>query len=632
MEAVAKQDVTPADPALSLRRVVSLLRPLFSRRDRLRFGLLFAIMLGGALIEMAALAVLQLFMGMIGSGRVPAVPLLGHLLEGADRSTILISGALLLGGVYLLRLVYFAGLYAFLAWVVTRQRVALSSRLFAAYQQAPYLWLMRRTSSEIQRNITGDVDAAVGRVVVPALELMLGATIAFGVTLFLVLTLPPAVLIGVAIAGLALAAVTGLSHGVLARAGQIKRAEGREALKAIQQGIGALTEARILGRTDWFHRQFRNTLQRAARATRQTIFIQRIVPLVIDTMMMLALIAVIVSIVRQAETLDAALTLAAVLAAAAVRLKQAMSRIATARNRISNAAPALPNLVAELSALDALAAPAPRRRGGATAAPFETLRFETVSFRFPGGRIAALDGVDFTIRRGENVALVGRTGSGKSTLINLVLGLIPPSEGRVLVNGQDISADLPDWRARIGYVPQSIYLIEDSIAANVALGVEPRHIDRERVLAALEQAQLAEHVATLPQGIDTNVGEHGARFSGGQRQRTGIARALYRAPQFLVFDEATSALDRETEAKVVAAVARLPGPPTILTITHRLESIRACDRLLFLDAGRLVAVGSYDSLIAEVPGFRDMALAGSGEAGGGEAGSGEAGAPTGTGP
>ena len=614
MVAVAKDDIAPEGPALSLRRVVSLLRPLFSRRDKLRFGLLFTLMLGGAMIEMAALAVLQLFMGMIASGHAPSLPILGRLGEGADTATILIWGAAALGGVYLLRLAYFSGLYAFLAWVVTRQRVALSARLFSAYQQAPYLWLMRRTSSEIQRNITGDVDAAINRVVVSALELMLGVTIAVGVSLFLVVTLPPVVLIGVAIAGLVLTAVTGLSHGVLARAGQIKRAEGREALKAIQQGVGALTEARILGRTDWFHRQFRSALQRAARATRQTIFTQRIVPLVIDTLVMLALIAIIVGIILQAQSLDAALPLAAVLAAAAVRLKQAMSRIATARNRISNAGPALTGLVAELGALDVLAPTPQRRRASAPVTPFETLRFEGASFRFPARSAVALDRVDFTIRRGEKVALVGRTGSGKSTLIHLLLGLIPPSEGRVLVNGQDIAADLPGWRARLGYVPQAIYLTEDSIAANVALGEDPRRVDRARVLAALEQAQLAGHVATLPQGIDTNVGEHGARLSGGQRQRIGIARALYRAPQVLVLDEATSALDRETEAHVMAAIARLPGPPTVLTVTHRLESIRACDRLLFLDGGRLVAEGSYDSLLAEVPGFRDMALAGTGEA------------------
>jgi ATP-binding cassette subfamily C protein len=214
-----------------------------------------------------------------------------------------------------------------------------------------------------------------------------------------------------------------------------------------------------------------------------------------------------------------------------------------------------------------------------------------------------------TIHSGESIGIVGPTGAGKTTLVDLVVGLLRPSSGRILIDGKDLSSRLPAWKRNIGYVPQSIFLIDDSLRRNIALGIGDREIDESLVQAAVRLAQLERFVAELPQGLDTSVGERGVRLSGGERQRVGIARALYHDPGLLVFDEATSALDQATEAALAEAIEALHGKKTLLVVAHRLSSVRRCDLLVFLSQGRIAACGSYDDLLRDHPDFQRMVRA-----------------------
>ena len=214
-----------------------------------------------------------------------------------------------------------------------------------------------------------------------------------------------------------------------------------------------------------------------------------------------------------------------------------------------------------------------------------------------------------TIRSGESIGIVGPTGAGKTTLVDLVVGLLRPSSGRILIDGKDRGSHLSAWKRNIGYVPQSIFLIDDSLRRNIALGIDDSEIDESRVQAAVRLAQLERFVAELPHGLDTSVGERGVRLSGGERQRVGIARALYHDPGLLVFDEATSALDHPTEAAVNEAIEALHGQKTLLVVAHRLSSVRRCDRLVFLSNGRIKACGSYDELMRDDPDFQRMVRA-----------------------
>jgi ATP-binding cassette subfamily C protein len=244
-----------------------------------------------------------------------------------------------------------------------------------------------------------------------------------------------------------------------------------------------------------------------------------------------------------------------------------------------------------------------------------TLACEDVSFRYEDAPGPALDHISFTIARGQSIGIVGPTGAGKSTLVDVLLGLLAPTSGRVTIDGQPLEGRERAWQRQIGYVPQDVYLLDDSLRRNIAFGIPDGAIDEQRLAAAVSQARLDEVIAGLPNKMETVVGENGVRLSGGQRQRVAIARALYHDPQVLVFDEATAALDNQTEREVTDAIAHLRQGPggdagtlgtrTVIAIAHRLSTVKTCDQLIYLRDGRIAGLGTYDELMSD-PGFRQL--------------------------
>jgi ABC-type multidrug transport system fused ATPase/permease subunit len=238
-----------------------------------------------------------------------------------------------------------------------------------------------------------------------------------------------------------------------------------------------------------------------------------------------------------------------------------------------------------------------RRTSEVTPLGFEVLNVQSLTFNYEGIADSVLNNVNVHIQKGEAVGFVGQSGSGKSTLIDIMLGLLEPQSGSVLINGQKISQVKTAWQKSIGYIPQAIFLMDDSLRRNIAIGIADNQIDEIAIRDALKSAQLEDFVASLPEGLDTVVGERGVRLSGGQRQRIGIARALYHRPSVLVLDEATSSLDTETEHGVMQAVQALQGDKTVIIVAHRLSTVEYCDRLYRLDAGRIVDEGTFDEVM-----------------------------------
>ncbi|MGH8914194.1 MAG: ABC transporter ATP-binding protein, partial [Acidimicrobiia bacterium] len=243
-----------------------------------------------------------------------------------------------------------------------------------------------------------------------------------------------------------------------------------------------------------------------------------------------------------------------------------------------------------------------------TSLPFRNeIALEGVGYSYAEADREAVQEVDLRIRRGDFVGICGPTGGGKTTLVDLMTGLLEPTSGVIRVDGRDIANHVRGWQVNLGVVPQNLFLLDDSLRRNIALGIPDDLIDEQAVDEAIRLAQLDDFVASLPKGLDAQVGELGVRLSGGQRQRVAIARALYRRPNVLVFDEGTSALDNVTEAQLVEMLEQVRGERTIMVVAHRLSSVRACDYIVFVDDGRVIAVAPFGELIETNPAFRDMA-------------------------
>jgi ABC-type multidrug transport system fused ATPase/permease subunit len=243
-----------------------------------------------------------------------------------------------------------------------------------------------------------------------------------------------------------------------------------------------------------------------------------------------------------------------------------------------------------------------------TREPLEDIgvRFDSVTFAYEPGGAPVLHDVSFRIQPGESVAFVGPSGAGKSTLLDIVLGLLEPTGGSVAVGGKPMRDVRSSWQQSIGYVPQDVVLLDETLRTNVALGTPPDEIDDARVEDALALADLTETWKSLPDGLDTRLGERGVRLSGGQRQRVGLARALYDHPRILVLDEATSSLDGGTESRIIETIEAMQRNLTMIVVTHRLSTVRNCDRVYMLEGGAITGVGPFDALTEQSPAFAEL--------------------------
>lgn len=322
----------------------------------------------------------------------------------------------------------------------------------------------------------------------------------------------------------------------------------------------------------------------------------------IETVLVVFLILfVLISQLMLGRSMQELTAVMGVFAVASIRMIPASSQILNAVGRMRTMSYALDMLYKDLKELESYQVPAMSLRDQSpqlTASQFEqAVTLKNVTFYYPNTQEPAIEDISLNIRKGESIALVGKSGSGKTTLVDIILGLLQPSSGDILVDGQSVYQDLRAWQNLLGYIPQSIFLTDETIAQNIAFGIPADEIDHERVNMAVKAAQLEDMVEQLPEGLETIVGERGMRISGGQRQRVGIARALYYGREILVLDEATSALDSETEKLVSDAINSLAGDKTLIIIAHRMSTIENCDRIYRLDNGRLQQTGTYEEVV-----------------------------------
>src|SRR3989344_4683452 len=515
----------------------------------------------------------------------PAFQSVLQSLGNPSQQSLVIGGMLILVGVYLIKVLFLA----YLAWRQMRfafgVQAQLSQRLFTTYLRQPYAFHLQRNSAQLISNVTSEVGMFTGSVVQSSMVLIAESLILVGLCCLLLIVEPLGALTVVSVLGMAAWGFHRLTRKRIARWGESRQYHEGLRIQHLQQGLGGVKDVKVLGRETDFLGQYSVHNAQSARAGQLQATLQQLPRLWLELLAVSGLAILVISMLAQNRALEAVLPTLGLFTAAAFRLMPTVNRVLGAVQSLRYVLPVVDLMHAELK----LSGPEVANTRSLVT-PFRVaLELNQVTYAYPGTAEPALKDISLTIQRGESVGFIGASGAGKSTLVDILLGLFTPDTGEVRVDGKDIQANLRNWQDQIGYVPQTIYLTDDTLRRNVAFGLPNEQIDDAAVQRAIQAAQLEDFVASLPDGLETLVGERGIRLSGGQRQRIGIARALYHDPAVLVLDEATSALDTDTELSVMKAVTALQGSKTILIIAHRLSTIQHCDRLYRLEQGRMAA-------------------------------------------
>ncbi len=564
-----------------------------------------ALMFVNGLLELSGVAgVLPLVAAGVNPTAPQEYPFLAQLREysGLDAQTFF--AVLGLGFIFLM--VTLNATSAFTLWLSCKfafqVRHLLSLELLSRYLGQSHSWFLAKNTAELTKDVLNEIDDVVNNLIFQLVELLLSGTVAFliaGALLFV----NPAVALGTVVGvGVVYTLVYGIYRRQSSALGRRRTTLAGDRFRLVSESLNAVKEARAGSRRQGFLARYEQTSREFRDILTRHRLVSDLPRYVAETLAIVAIVGLLVYLTtyQQRSFLDA-VPLMALYIMATWRLVPAVQGVYHNVIKIRFYSPTLEHLLERFQECRALVDP--------PALPLkEEIRLEQVSFSYAGTVNQVLRQIDLRIGKNTSIALTGRSGQGKSTLAALIGGLLEPTEGSLKIDGRPLRGELyRAWQQSVGGVPQSIFLTEDTIARNIALGVPAEELDAEWLARAVETAHLREFLDTLPEGIDTVLGERGITVSGGQQQRIGIARAVYSGQEVLIFDEATNALDQVTERAVLQAVEALRGSKTLIIIAHRLSTIRSCDQICLLKDGRVEALGKFEELLEQSQEFRYLA-------------------------
>ncbi|MBU1656491.1 MAG: ABC transporter ATP-binding protein/permease [Gammaproteobacteria bacterium] len=570
---------------------------LFTRKQRRHLIFLMLLMVVAALLELIGIGALVPVVGVMQNPEIIEksrfLSTLSAFMGNPSREGFFLILLFILLFLFLSKNIFIYVLTSLQFGFVANEMAALSVKLMSGYLRRPYTFHLQINTAQLIRNVTGEVSSMLYQVLIPTLILLSEGMVIIGLFTLIVVMDPLAAFVALSAGSAFVWLFYRTFRERLATIGSDLQVDAARLIQYAQEGLGGIKEIKVLCREAFFEEGFARHARGHSQNVRLSLLLNALPRLVLETLfiaLFVGVMLVMTGLGRMAE----ALPLMAVYAASAFRLLPGLNRIMTSLNQLRLGAASLGTVYSDIenddfnksdSSLPAI----PGMR--------DKLEVKSVSYVYPGANKPSIKNISLVIRSGEMVGFVGKSGSGKTTLIDIILGLLSPTSGKVLVDGITIEKNLMSWQRQVGYIPQSIYLTDDTLRRNVALGLLDDEIEDGKIWAALEGAQLKTFVEELADGLDTLVGERGVRLSGGQRQRIGIARALYHDPKILILDEATSALDNQTEGEFIKTVRGLRGNKTILVIAHRLSTIEGCDRVCLLHDGELMSVGSYSEVV-----------------------------------
>ena len=570
---------------------------LFPPKQRLQFVGMFILQLVGTAIDFFGVALILPFVNILVStdtlGNTWWFQLIVRLTGQTSTNSVLLFLTLVMMGAFVLKNLFSLFLINLRVRFIGNNQIRMGTRMIRCYMYKPYTFHLQRNTSEIIRNINADVGGTFS-VVSAIFGLISDGLIVIVLTIYL-FAVDFVMTMGILVA---LALCSALYFLVVRKKNRSIGSEMRKVTaqkyKAISQAMGGIKEVKIMGREEYFARVYNQAGAQSVELSRKYSLICALPNILIETLCVCTILTIIALKIHAGEDLSEIVPGLSAFAIAALRLMPRAGSINGNINTITYNKPSLEALYQDLKDSDREAekrreeilqkqAQTPRVPRGEE----KSILLRDITYTYPNRREPVLKDVNLTIRTGESVGIVGVTGAGKTTLVDVILGLLKPEKGTVCYGSLDIHQDYAQWQKHIGYIPQNIYLVDDTIRNNVALGLDAREVSDEGVWRALENAQAADFVRSLEKGLDTVIGERGIRISGGQRQRIGIARALYYDPEILFFDEATSALDNETEAALMHSIEALGGKKTMVIVAHRLTTLAGCDHIYKVENGRI---------------------------------------------
>jgi ATP-binding cassette subfamily C protein len=588
---------------------------LFDQRTRTQIFFLFGLMVLSAILETGGVGLIVPFITVIADPGIIESNRWLHktkeVIGAATPTDFLIFMSIGLVAFYIVKNSCLSVMNYLQLRFVFSKRSSLGNKLFRSYLESPYTFHLERNTAELYRNI----DFAVTRVygfVLSLLKLCTELCVLTGIVILLLFVNPIIVICSVSILG----AVSGIFYKVISRYslifGEKVQSSQKYVAQSVLEGFGAIKEVKVSGRESLFSDRYYSNMMDNARANWMHSTLNVMPRLFLEVVAIGSVILIVILLQVQGKEIRTLLPTLGLFAMATIRLMPSLSQIVSNLQQIRFYSPSVDLVYQDIHHFDAVSSCAPQLKELLREElSFEReIRVENLDYAYPSANKMALRGVSLKIHKGQVVAFVGSSGAGKTTLANVILGLLEPTGGRIYVDKKDIFQNLAQWHRNIGYVPQSIFLLDTNVRNNVAFGLEHEEIDDSKVWDALKVGQLESFVRHLPEGLNTFIGENGVRLSGGQRQRLGIARALYHQPEILILDEATSALDSEIEKEVSRAIEELSGQKTLIIIAHRLSTIRQCDNIYFMQKGSIVDSGTFDELVAKNPEFKRMAKSG----------------------
>lgn len=582
-------------------------------RERVLTFLILLLALTVALVEMLGVTSIMPFMAVLAN---PGVVETNRVLSEVYRRLDFGSAEeflFFLGVVFLALIVSSLALRAVGYWAQLRfahlRNHAWGTRLIEGYLSQPYEWFFSQHSGSLGATVLQEVSKAVHGVLFPALQIISHSLIAVCL-LGLMIAVDPVLALSIALAlAVAYGSLFWITRRILRSMGEERWWANSQRFKIAQEAFGGIKEVKVAGLEAEFTERFCRPSLLVARREVKAKMVSELPRFAMEALVFGGIMAVLLYFLgRGGGGIQEALPVFSLYALAGYRLMPSLQAIYAAVSELRFNASVLDNMHRDFQ----LCASVQERVRPSVVAPLglrQALTLVDIGYRYPAAERPALTAVNLEIPACSTIGIVGPTGCGKTTLVDVILGLLQPDNGQIIVDGQVITPQLRRaWQRSIGYVPQHIFLVDDTIERNIAFGIASEQIDRDAVERAARVANLHEFITReLPDGYQSLVGERGIRLSGGQRQRIGIARAVYRNPDVLIMDEATSALDNVTEQAVMNAVRTLGGQKTIILIAHRLSTVRECNQIVFLEQGRIIAQGTYEELLARNARFQLLA-------------------------